>query len=74
VEEQIILIACNAVGEQNGIALGGQSRIVDPWGLVLAEAGDSEGITWCDVDPAVVGRVREEFPVLRDRRLTLSQR
>ena len=51
VEEQIILISCNAVGEQNGIALGGHSRIVDPWGLVLTEAGDDEGITWCDVDP-----------------------
>jgi predicted amidohydrolase len=74
VEEQIVLISCNAVGEQNGIALGGHSRIVDPWGLVLTEAGDSEGITWCDVDPEVVSRVRDEFPVLRDRRMSMSER
>lgn len=74
VEEQIILISCNAVGEQNGIALGGHSRIVDPWGAVLTEAGDSEGITWCDVDPTVIARVRGEFPVLRDRRTGVSKR
>jgi predicted amidohydrolase len=73
VEEQIILIACNAVGVQNGIALGGHSRIVDPWGVVLTESGESEGITWCDVDPAVIAQTRDEFPVLRDRRLSVSQ-
>ncbi len=73
VEEQILLISCNAVGEQNGVALGGHSRIVDPWGLVLTEAEDAEGITWCDVDPAVVARVRNEFPVLRDRRMSVSE-
>jgi predicted amidohydrolase len=74
VEEQVILVACNAVGEQNGIALGGHSRVVDPWGVVLIEAGDSEGITWCEVDPAVVAQVRDDFPVLRDRRLGMPER
>lgn len=74
VEEQIILIACNAVGDQNGTTLPGRSRIVDPWGAVLIEADDSEGITWCDVDTSVVARVRDEFPVLKDRTLNWSAR
>jgi predicted amidohydrolase len=74
VEEQIMLISCNAVGEQNGVVVGGHSRIVDPWGEVLIEAGDSEGITWCDVDTGVIARVRDDFPVLRDRRLSMSER
>jgi predicted amidohydrolase len=73
VEEQIMLISCNAVGEQNGVALGGHSRIVDPWGVVLTEAGDSEGITWCDVDPEAVARTRDEFRVLQDRRLSMPE-
>ncbi|NBE50137.1 carbon-nitrogen family hydrolase [Streptomyces boluensis] len=68
VEEQVLLIACNAVGVQDGgVELGGHSRVVDPWGTVLAEAGTSEGVTFCDVDPAVVDAVRAEFPVLADR-------
>jgi hypothetical protein len=45
---------------------------VDPWGTVLAEAGTEAGITWCDVDPSLVDRAREEFPVLADRRLDLT--
>lgn len=67
VEEQVLLIACNAVGEQAGVRLGGHSRVVDPWGTVLAEAGQDEGITTIEVDPQVVARTRETFPVLGDR-------
>ncbi|MER5185307.1 carbon-nitrogen family hydrolase [Streptomyces sp. NPDC002896] len=67
VEEQVLVIACNAVGSQGGVELGGHSRIVDPWGEVRAEAGADEGITYCDVDPGIVRSVREEFPVLADR-------
>lgn len=72
VEEQVLLIACNAAGVQNGVELGGHSRVVDPWGTVLAEAGAEEGLTWCDADPAEVGRARAEFPVLADRRTDLE--
>ncbi len=69
VEEQVLVIACNAVGVQHGgVELGGHSRVVDPWGKVLAEAGSAEGVTFCEVDPAVVDQVRAEFPVLADRR------
>jgi predicted amidohydrolase len=74
VEQQVLLIACNAAGVQDGVELGGHSRVVDPWGDVLAEAGDEPGVTWCDVDPAVVERARAEFPVLADRRTDLSFR
>ncbi|WP_028933668.1 carbon-nitrogen family hydrolase [Pseudonocardia spinosispora] len=74
VEEQVLLIACNAVGEQTGgVRLAGHSRVVDPWGEVLAEAGDEEGVTFCDIDPAVVSAARSEFPVLADRRLEFSR-
>jgi predicted amidohydrolase len=67
VEEQVLLIACNAVGEQGGVRLGGHSRVIDPWGTVLAEAGQEEGITTVEVDPQVIARTRETFPVLGDR-------
>jgi predicted amidohydrolase len=70
VEEQIIVIACNGVGEQDGgVLLAGHSRVVDPWGAVLAEAGTDEGVTLVTVDASVVNRTRAEFPVLADRRL-----
>lgn len=67
VEEQIFVLACNACGEQGGVSLAGHSRIVDPWGEILVEAGGDEDLVVADLDPALVGRVREEFPVHRDR-------
>ena len=67
VEEQVIIIACNAAGSQAGVELAGTSRVVDPWGTVLVEAGGAEGITYCDIDPGIVASVRKEFPVLGDR-------
>ena len=67
VEGQTFVIACNATGIHAGTELGGHSRIVDPWGEVLAEAGTDEGITRCTIDLAMVAEVRQEFPVLDDR-------
>jgi hypothetical protein len=75
VEDQVLLIACHAVGVQgSGVELGGCSRFVDSWGVVLAEAGDEEGVTLCDVDRAMVTKVRAEFPVLADRRFPMPAR
>lgn len=72
VENQILVIACNAVGEQRGVALGGHSRVVDPWGNVLLEAGLEEGVYTVEVDPTHVSDVRQEFPVLKDRRVPVT--
>jgi predicted amidohydrolase len=43
--------------------------VVDPWGEVLAEAGEDEEVLSLDIDPGLVGRTRAQFPVLADRRL-----
>jgi predicted amidohydrolase len=61
------VLACNACGERDGVVLGGHSRIVDPWGETLVEAGDDEGLSVADLDPGLVEGVRTEVPVLRDR-------
>jgi predicted amidohydrolase len=64
---QIFVIACNTAGEQEGVELGGHSRVVDPSGVVLAEAGSGEEVVMVDIDPEQVARVRKEFPVIGDR-------
>lgn len=70
VEQQVLVVACNAVGTQAGdVRLAGHSRVVDPWGEVLVEAGDREEVVTCEVDPGVVDAVRARFPVLADRRI-----
>lgn len=68
VEEQLFVIACNAVGTQgDGVKLAGHSRVVNPWGEVVLEADESEGVFTTTIDPAMVAAVRAEFPVLGDR-------
>jgi predicted amidohydrolase len=69
VEEQAYVVATNTAGVQAGLAMGGGSMVVDPWGVVVAEAGQDEEVLVADLDPALVARTRSEFPVLADRRL-----
>ena len=47
-----------------GAACFGHSLIVDPWGTVLADGGDAEGVVLADVDLAEVGRARARIPAL----------
>ena len=67
IEHQIWIIACNAGGTQQGVELGGFSRIVDPSGNVVVECGPEEEVVVAEIDPGRVAEVRAEFPVIEDR-------
>ncbi len=69
VENQSYVLACNTGGTHAGVPMGGRSAVVDPWGEVLAEAGDGEEVLVADLDDDLVARTRTSFPVLADRRL-----
>lgn len=71
-EDQVFVIGCNGAGDQGGTELGGHSMIIDPWGQVLAEAGDDAEILRADLDLNDVSRTRTEFPVLEHRRLQVK--
>lgn len=47
----------------------GHSAVVDPYGTVLGELGDSPDLLVMDLDPAVVSQTRGNFPMSRQRRL-----
>ncbi|MFF7204055.1 carbon-nitrogen family hydrolase [Streptomyces sp. NPDC008141] len=69
VENQAYVLACGTAGTHGGVEQAGHSIVVDPWGEVLAEAGPGEEILTVDLDPAKVAATRDQFPVLKDRRL-----
>ena len=69
VEDQAFVVALNGCGDQGGLTLGGRSAVLDPWGVVLSEAGDDEQVITADLDLAQVAKVRADFPVLADRRV-----
>jgi predicted amidohydrolase len=47
----------------------GHSMIVDPWGIVLAEVGDHEGVAVAELDFEHQDKLRAELPALTHRRL-----
>jgi predicted amidohydrolase len=67
VESQAYVLACGTAGTHAGVRLAGHSLVVDPWGAVIAEAGQEEETLTVDLDPALVAKTRADFPVLRDR-------
>src|ERR671916_2140199 len=68
IEDQCFVIAANQVGEPApGIRTGGRSMIVDPWGLVLATAPDTETFVIADLDLERLRTIRAKLPSLANR-------
>ncbi len=53
----------------NGRRTWGQSLVVSPWGEVLAQQPQGEGVVLAEVDPARVQLVRQQLPALSHRTL-----
>jgi deaminated glutathione amidase len=69
IENQVFVLAPNQVGKAPPhFDSYGRSSIVDPWGAVLAAAGDAECFVAADLDLAAQQQVRESLPSLANRR------
>jgi deaminated glutathione amidase len=75
IEDQCFVVAANQVGEPvPGMHTGGRSMIVDPWGLVLAQAPDAECAIVADLDLGRLEQIRTKLPSLANRRASAYQR
>jgi predicted amidohydrolase len=69
IENQAFVIAANQTGAHpGGNRSGGRSMIVDPWGIVLAQAPDAEGRIVAELDLARLAEIRAQLPALANRR------
>jgi deaminated glutathione amidase len=69
IENQAYVAAAAQVGETRpGRPSYGRSLIVDPWGIVLAEAPDEETVIAADLERERLERIRRDLPSLAHRR------
>ena len=76
IENQMFVASCNSCGILDQTQYGGGSVLVDPWGTVIAEAGQNdsckdtvaEQIVTGDLDMSVLDGIRSSINVFRDRR------
>jgi omega-amidase len=67
IENQCYVFACNRTGSDPDNTFGGHSLIIDPWGEILAEGNEEEGLVIKEVDLDLVKEVRSRIPVFGDR-------
>ena len=51
----------------------GHSIVANPWGEIIAEAGQEEEIVYCEIDLDEIKKVREELPLLKNKREDLYE-
>lgn len=68
IENQAWVIGVNRAGSDPSATYSGRSVLVDPMGVIRADAGEGERWVSAELDVAEARNWREAFPALRDRR------
>ena len=67
IENQAFVVGVNRVGSGGSLDYAGGSRIIGPFGEILADAGTAETIVFAEVTHQAVAATRQKYPFLRDR-------
>ena len=70
IENQAYVVGVNRVGTEPNYAYAGRSVVVDPHGVIIADAGEREQVLQATLLPDVVASWRRDFPALRDAHWT----
>lgn len=66
IENQAFVIGVNRVGNEPQFTYAGRSVVVDPHGVIIADAGEQERVLHAAIDVETVNDWRRDFPALRD--------
>lgn len=73
----VFVVVVNRVGQEgpkeSGIEFWGHSFVADPFGRVIAEAGEDEAVLVCELDLGLIEETRKWWPFFRDRRIDAYQ-
>ena len=67
-ENELVVAACNRVGEDEDVSFPGHSIVVDPWGNTIVEGDAQECLLIARADLREIEKVRRYLPVYKDRR------
>lgn len=67
-DNQVFMIGCSQARETSGYISWGHSIITSPWGDVVAQMDEKEGILIREIDLAQIAEIREQLPFLKQRR------
>lgn len=71
IENQVFISAAAQTGTHaNGRKTWGHSMLIDPWGDIIAEQQDGEGLLIAELDFTKLQSLRDSFPVLSHRRIS----
>lgn len=73
IENQMFVVCCNSCGTAGETVYGGNSAVIDPWGELLASAGEGEQRLSAHCEFEKLTQIRNTIPVFRDRRPALYQ-
>jgi omega-amidase len=74
VDQQLFVAAVSpAPNPQASYQAWGHSLVVDPWGRIIAQAGQEEGILWAELDFSLNEQIRREIPFYKHRRRDLYE-
>ncbi len=68
IENGCYVAACAQTGQKSAFWAYGNSMVTDPWGRVIARAGDQEAVLTADVDLAYGKHVQRQIPSLKNTR------
>lgn len=68
IENMCYAIGCNRVGTTGNTTFGGHSMAIDPWGEILCDCGEEQGLAFVQIDTAKTAKARDFLQTLTARR------
>ena len=67
-DNQVFMAGCSQARQEAGYISYGNSLVTSPWGDVIARMDEKEGMMITDIDLTRVDQVRDQLPLLKQRR------
>lgn len=71
IENGVYIVAPAQTGEKPRFTAYGHSMVIDPWGRIIAEIDQGEGLIVAEIDPAMSPKIQNEVGSLKNRRTDL---